>query len=753
MIYTDCTITVKNNKSLIDNDILLYRGDKEVQIYFTIQNNRYKYANGSAENLIQTTEASYGQLIIRRPETTPIFTEIAPTSNGRILLTITGDMIDELVELGDYDFQIRLFDENETSRITIPPVIGGIVIEEPIAIEDVTTTNEVNVAKVNEAEVTSEEDLPAFDEQGNYLKTQWNDRDVITDAKLNKIEAGIEGVNQKIKDIDIPTNVSQLTNDANYITLDDIPFTIDSTDQPQTQKSTDIPSGITITNYTSVGYSMSINGESMSIPLGIKTLDLDLESVTSISIYAPIDKLIIKDVPNLQRVSMEQSKELIIVENTPSLTEFSANSNSKNITIKNAPNLEKAKVCCEELSIQGVDNLRRLHLSGDICNNAEAMTAIAEVLKDRNNMAWGSVVTQNQDVRREVEDAFIQKDWYFGTDKYVSSSQPCFKTMNICDIWESAEYGEGRTYAVADAEIDDGGEGCTDPLQNEFDNTDIPASNYLGKFSFCTNEPNFIGGTQHGHGLEVLSIIAMDGSYSSYYGIAPKAKFYMFKIGNKEGYATRSDYYRCISKATELNLDGLNISYGTSSNTTTDQTITDSDKDIAIAFANNKGILCCSNGNEGTNTINEDGTVTSVHEGVQYPQNGSFSVAVGSTRKDETISDFSTCCDGLDFMAVSGNNNPSEYSALIRTPKTNTGKVQYANGRGTSFASPMILGCVLLMKNLFYKKYKREATQQELVEYMSKRTRDMGLEAYQQGYGIFDFMAYNPNPKEVNKKI
>ena len=104
-------------------------------------------------------------------------------------------------------------------------------------------------------------------------------------------------------------------------------------------------------------------------------------------------------------------------------------------------------------------------------------------------------------------------------------------------------------------------------------------------------------------------------------------------------------------------------------------------------------------------------------------------------------------------MAVSGNNNPSEYSALIRTPKTDAGKVQYANGRGTSFASPMILGCVLLMKNLFYKKYKREATQRELIEYMSKRTRDMGLEAYQQGYGIFDFMAYNPNPKEVTKKI
>ena len=202
MIYTDCTITVKDNKSSIDNTIYLYRGDKEVQIYFTIQNNRYKYANGSSENLIESTDANYGQLVIKRPNATPIFTAITPKTNRRLLLTITADMIDEIQELGAYDFQIRLFDENKQSRITIPPVIGGIVIEEPIAIEDVTITNEVNVAQVNEAVVTADTALDVFDEQGNYIKTQWNDKDVITDAKLNKIEQGIEGVNQKIGNID-----------------------------------------------------------------------------------------------------------------------------------------------------------------------------------------------------------------------------------------------------------------------------------------------------------------------------------------------------------------------------------------------------------------------------------------------------------------------------------------------------------------------------------------------------------------------
>ena len=736
MLYTNCTVTINGEDSIIDKPVILYRGDKEVEIKFYIMKNTfYQSIVTRTTNVVSDVDASFSQLVIRIPEGEPIFSAVTPVEeDGAIIFKFTAEMIDEVKEVGSYDFQIRLLDENKTSRATIPPVIEGIKIKEPIAIENVTITNEVNLAKVNEAIITNSEDLNAFDEQGNYIKTQWNDKDLITDAKLNKIEVGIEGVNQKIKGI-----------------------RIDSTDQPQTQKSTDIPSGITITNYTSVNYSMSINGESMSIPLGIKTLDLDLESVTSITIYAPIDKLIIKDVPNLQKVSMEQSKELIIVENTPNLTEFSTNSNSKNITIKNASNLEKARVCCEELSIQGVDNLRRLRLYGDICNNAEAMTAIAQGLKDRNNMAWGSVVTQNQDVRREVEDAFIQKDWYFGTDKYVSSSQPHFDIMSIKDIWESAEYGEGRTYAVADTEIDDGGEGCTNALLNEFSSGDIPASNYLGKFNFCTSEPNFIGGTQHSHGLGVLGIIAMDGSYSNYYGIAPKAKFYCIKIATKEGKSNQDDWCRAIQKSTELGVDAMNLSSGINSASTIDGTITTTNKDICMAFADNKGILCCANGNAGTNTINEDGTVTSVHEGVQYPHNGSFSIAVGGISKNEKILDFSTCSDGLDFMAHGGSNNTTQtgdVDVITRYYKNKTtGAVQHVGWNGTSFASPMILGCVLLMKNLFYKKYKREATQQELIEYMSKRTRDMGLEAYQQGYGIFDFMAYNPNPKEVIKKL
>lgn len=225
MIFTERTIRIVNGLCEIDNPILLYRGDFNVEIRFTIIDCPYKYTAKDASNVIETTNASYGQLVIKTPNGDPIFSDVTATNEGAIVFTITGDMIDETIELGEYDFQIRLFDAEKTSRATICPVVGGIKVEEPIAMEDGSTvvadSNEVNVARANYAVTTTAAALEAFDSQGNYIETTWSDKMLITDARLNKIEDGITGVNQKIANISIPTvptKTSQLTNDSDFAT-------------------------------------------------------------------------------------------------------------------------------------------------------------------------------------------------------------------------------------------------------------------------------------------------------------------------------------------------------------------------------------------------------------------------------------------------------------------------------------------------------------------------------------------------------
>lgn len=213
MIFTESTIKISNNVSKMDSTIVLYRGDKNVEIRFTILQSPFKYSNTVATNVIESTNASYGQLVIKTPnDKPPIFSEVSATKEGTVLFTITKEMIDEIEELGNYTFQIRLLDENKQSRVTIPPVENGIEIKEPIAIEDDNTTNVVGLAKANYAVATlSDVDTPTFDDNGKYNKTNWNDGDIITNASLNKIEEGIYTTNENVNTKSAFTN-TQLDN-------------------------------------------------------------------------------------------------------------------------------------------------------------------------------------------------------------------------------------------------------------------------------------------------------------------------------------------------------------------------------------------------------------------------------------------------------------------------------------------------------------------------------------------------------------
>ena len=217
MIFTERTIMVVNDSATINKPLILYRGDKNIELKITIAESQFKFRSTGASNVIETANASYAQLVINTPYNSPIFSEVTATENGTVIFVISAAMIDEIREVGIYDIQIRLLDDNKQSRVTIPPVSNAIEIREPMAIEDgsAVDSNIVNVAKVNRALTTTSAPLEAFDSQGNYIKNIWGDGVLITDAALNKMEAGIEGVNNKAKNI--PTSLSQLTNDANFV--------------------------------------------------------------------------------------------------------------------------------------------------------------------------------------------------------------------------------------------------------------------------------------------------------------------------------------------------------------------------------------------------------------------------------------------------------------------------------------------------------------------------------------------------------
>jgi len=217
MIFTDRKITIRNGKSSINEPVILYRGDYEVSIKFTIMESKFRFKSGV--NLVDSEKASHGQLAILAPYGGNVFSEIVKCEDGTVTFTLTKEMIDQLEEVGLYSFQIRLFDYYRESRVSIPPVEFGIEVREPVASED--HDNEVNnaivgysIAKVVDPK---EENVgPTFDANGQYNKTDWETGDRITEGKLNKIEDALDKMNKNEKN-DVADLDKRVTNNFNVL--------------------------------------------------------------------------------------------------------------------------------------------------------------------------------------------------------------------------------------------------------------------------------------------------------------------------------------------------------------------------------------------------------------------------------------------------------------------------------------------------------------------------------------------------------
>ena len=80
-------------------------------------------------------------------------------------------MIDEIAEVGNYTFQIRLFDESMNSRVTLPKVDDGIEIREPIASEDIASTVVITYDATAKRLIISD-DFVSYDENTKTLNIE-----------------------------------------------------------------------------------------------------------------------------------------------------------------------------------------------------------------------------------------------------------------------------------------------------------------------------------------------------------------------------------------------------------------------------------------------------------------------------------------------------------------------------------------------------------------------------------------------------
>lgn len=220
MIYKKCIMTINKNNATLDEDIYLFRLDKNIELHFSIVNNRYKFDKSDLNNIIAQTNAAYFQIRLYRSDEIKYTFAIQPTQDGVAVLTITDDLINDPIELGEYDFQISLLDADKTSMISMPIVKQQLHVCEPL----VDNQAIMGRAVLGLSSLASGEIKNAFDSEGNYIREIHNDGDILSAQLVNKFEEALDTNTKAIKsqDSNLPHTVSSkvlVTVPASDITL------------------------------------------------------------------------------------------------------------------------------------------------------------------------------------------------------------------------------------------------------------------------------------------------------------------------------------------------------------------------------------------------------------------------------------------------------------------------------------------------------------------------------------------------------
>lgn len=271
------------------------------------------------------------------------------------------------------------------------------------------------------------------------------------------------------------------------------------------------------------------------------------------------------------------------------------------------------------------------------------------------------------------------------------------KLTNVEELWQQGFDGEGMHIAVLDT-------GC-DINHVDLKDRIVETKNFTNKTDDVTDK--------QGHGTHVAGIIAGNGTKIK--GIAPKASLHIYKVLNDNGHGENINIIRAIEHAVKMKVDVINMSLG--------GTTLNHEMKVEIQKAINKGIcVVCASGNEAKG---DDGNV----DEISYPAYFRECIAVGSVTKKQIASKFSNSNFNVDLVA---------YGDGICSCYPNN---KYATCSGTSQATPMVSGFLVLLKQKFIKEFGREPEcESELYAQLIKNTKTLkGVNRKVQGNGLIYF--------------
>ena len=117
LITKNVTLTVKDDKATLSDKIILYQGDKGIEIYFTLVGFNYKFKSNELIGVYVD-----GKLMKPSGEVVSV-NNMSVSGTNKIKFTVDSTMTDESGEVGTHTLQICLYDDaTKSNHVTVPPI-------------------------------------------------------------------------------------------------------------------------------------------------------------------------------------------------------------------------------------------------------------------------------------------------------------------------------------------------------------------------------------------------------------------------------------------------------------------------------------------------------------------------------------------------------------------------------------------------------------------------------------------------------
>ena len=199
-IYKKLDIKISEDSARLSEKFYIYQNDRGIELQLKINLSRINFRTTKRLLYVDSGDIFVGATILK-PNGVVIGREKVELVDDIIKFTIDEDLTDDIDEIGIYKVQFHLYD-NQDNRITIPPVefevkeLIGKVSDETVepGVVGRSTVNHCVVASENDREI----DIIS---NGRYIKTYWQNGDLITAKKLNNIENAIYMCDTRINSV------------------------------------------------------------------------------------------------------------------------------------------------------------------------------------------------------------------------------------------------------------------------------------------------------------------------------------------------------------------------------------------------------------------------------------------------------------------------------------------------------------------------------------------------------------------------